>query len=232
VVIEKRRTALHQALLRIDVLQGENDSLKAAQKRAGGQQALNEIQELRLVLGEVIQERDAFKARAAESERARREVQATRRSELSTKNLAGDPLRSRDRFANDEDWVRHAIELAWIHRLDAADRLRFPLSRDYIVGPKFVESLANLESGQLNKALKTVVDVVSGYVGESAVRQVHALREGNGAAEDDVVRDDGARCMRAYIEQNTPSARRLHFWKIPPGRIELSRIVLHDDVRP
>jgi hypothetical protein len=28
---------------------------------------------------------------------------------------------------------------------------------------------------------------------------------------------------------NTPSARRLHFWELPGGGVELAKIVIHDD---
>jgi hypothetical protein len=226
-------------LLTIDILKGENRALKAevnnrdrSETTAAVERLSGENQGLRLFIGEVLKDSEGAKERAQTAERGRREVQNRMRSELAKKNGSDDPLRRRDRFTDADEWVRHAIHLAWIDRLDSGDRSRFPLSSDYLVGPRFAESLEALDSGQLSKALKAVVDVISGYGNVIVARSVHALREGNGAAEDDVVRDDGARCMRAYIEQNTPSARRLHFWKLPAGRIELSRIVLHDDVRP
>jgi hypothetical protein len=34
------------------------------------------------------------------------------------------------------------------------------------------------------------------------------------------------------LQVNTPSARRLHFWRLLDGSVELGRIVLHDDVEP
>jgi hypothetical protein len=37
--------------------------------------------------------------------------------------------------------------------------------------------------------------------------------------------------MRVALQQGTPSARRLHYWKIG-DRVELSRVALHDDMRP
>ena len=46
------------------------------------------------------------------------------------------------------------------------------------------------------------------------------------------VREDGSKCFRAAIEQNVASARRLHFWRLPDGSIELSRVVVHDDFKP
>lgn len=48
----------------------------------------------------------------------------------------------------------------------------------------------------------------------------------------DVVRGDGARCMRCSIENDTASARRLHWWRRRDGVVEFSRVVLHDDMTP
>lgn len=31
---------------------------------------------------------------------------------------------------------------------------------------------------------------------------------------------------------NVAGARRLHFWRLPDGTVELSRVVIHDDTRP
>ena len=45
-------------------------------------------------------------------------------------------------------------------------------------------------------------------------------------------RADGAVCMRAYVEEGVPQSRRLHYWKVKDGLVELSRVVLHDDMAP
>lgn len=34
------------------------------------------------------------------------------------------------------------------------------------------------------------------------------------------------------LAEKTPAARRIHYWVVPGGGVELSRIVSHDDVRP
>ena len=44
-------------------------------------------------------------------------------------------------------------------------------------------------------------------------------------------REDGASAWRSYVEQKAASARRLHYWTLPGGAIELARVVLHDDYR-
>jgi hypothetical protein len=240
-VAENPRVALTTALLNVDMLKSQNSTLRAEvetlkklQRKITGEQANHEIQRLNLLIADSFRDRDAAKARATGAERELREVKTMMRRARSEKNGADDPLRRRDRFADaDADsWVRHEILLAWIERLDPLDRVRYPISTDYLVGVRFVESLETLESGQLTKAFKAVVDVVSGYVSAISSRNVHPLRTGSGGADADLVRTDGARCYRAYIEHNTPAARRLHFWKHPTGQLELSRIVVHDDVQP
>ncbi len=100
-----------------------------------------------------------------------------------------------------------------------------------MVGPEFATSLERLDDGQLAKTFKATVDVLVGRAADIAGRRLHPLRAGDGATAADLVRqDDGARCHRASIEQNTPAARRLHYWVRPDGGIELSRVVTHDDM--
>jgi hypothetical protein len=43
------------------------------------------------------------------------------------------------------------------------------------------------------------------------------------------VRNDGAIAWRASLQVNTPSARRIHYWVLPSGQIELARVAAHDD---
>jgi hypothetical protein len=76
------------------------------------------------------------------------------------------------------------------------------------------------------------MEAVTGFINKAPAREVHSLRSGDGAADAPLVRADGARCLRAYVEQNTPQARRLHYWALRGGGVELSRVVMHDDVQP
>lgn len=39
---------------------------------------------------------------------------------------------------------------------------------------------------------------------------------------------DGAKAYRLYLQQGTPSARRLHYWQLADGRIELANVGFHD----
>jgi hypothetical protein len=127
-------------------------------------------------------------------------------------------------------WVRHEILLAWVDRVPESDREEWKLPHTYVLGERFAESLAGLDDGQLAKAFKASVDVLTGRVKTLKGRHLHALRQGAGPADPHLLRWDGARCMRVSIEQNTPAARRMHFWQLPDGGIELGRIVTHDDM--
>ncbi len=137
----------------------------------------------------------------------------------------------REQWVDADEWVRHEVYLAWIDRVAPSER-RGSSCPSFRIGPAFASSLESLDGAQKGKAFKAVIDVLSGRAKDMPGRAVHALRSGDGATAADVARADGARCMRVYIEQNTPSARRLHYWVIPGGVIELSRIVVHDDYSP
>ncbi len=144
---------------------------------------------------------------------------------------AGARRTQKDAWPDGEAWVRHEVTSAWAARTVAADKGLYPMV-DYAIGSQFVESLEALDEGQFVKALRTVVDVVTGRAADIPARELHRLRQGLGGDDPYVERPDGAKCWRASIETNAPSARRLHYWQLPGGRIELSRIVLHDDFEP
>lgn len=133
-------------------------------------------------------------------------------------------------FPTAEDAVRHGIYMAWVSRITAADKAEHPLP-DYIVGDGFADTLALFDAGQQAKAFRASVDVLTGLARDVAGRRLHALRAGDGGDDPQRTRPaDGAVGFRVNIETNTASARRLHFWRLPDGTIELARVVLHDDM--
>ncbi|TFB46994.1 hypothetical protein [Cryobacterium tagatosivorans] len=168
----------------------------------------------------------------------RRTLRESRRTSTPA-SVASEFERRRGQWADADGWVRHELYLAWVERIGATERAKWPLPVDYALSDAFADSLADLDDGQLAKAFKACVDVLTGRVASVPGRQLHALRTGNGATAAAVVRPDGARCMRVAIEQNTPAARRLHYWMLPGsgsgsgiGGIELARVVTHDDMEP
>lgn len=182
-----------------------------------------------------LNETRAHSRRLKDELRAAREEQRTQRAMLRSLNKQADRnsyAGRRERFDDDGEWMRHEVCLAWIDRLTPEDRRQHPLPEDYLIGESFVASFDSFDDPTKDKALKAVVDVLTGRARSVSSRAVHPLRVGDGANATDLVRADGARCMRAYIEQNVASARRLHYWVLDDNRIELSRIVTHDDTDP
>jgi hypothetical protein len=57
----------------------------------------------------------------------------------------------------------------------------------------------------------------------------HVLRTGEAGNDPAVQRSDGATAHRCAIERNTPAARRVHYWVLPDGSIELASVNVHDD---
>lgn len=180
-------------------------------------------------------ERLAAQLDVERQERARAEH---RLAELSTMKRVGSnrPVRATDapvtRPPRTEEELRSEVRRTWQQRVGDGERDEWPL-RDYRIGPAFLGTWEALDPTQTTKALKAVVDVVTGRAHTIPGREVHRLRTGDAGNAPYVVRADGAQCWRCAIENATPSARRLHYWMLPDdGGIELSRLVLHDDMKP
>jgi hypothetical protein len=79
--------------------------------------------------------------------------------------------------------------------------------------------------------VKACVDVVIGSPGLLARREDHPLRVDDGPGARTRTRlSDNAEARRCYIEHNTPSARRLHYWVGPEGAVEFASVNIHDDM--
>ncbi|GAA1938947.1 hypothetical protein [Agromyces allii] len=236
---ESRHGTLAQSQqLTITRLQGQVADLTAQLRDAGADsgahaalrnQALTDRSALRDALAELGEVRAHARDLEDELRAQRRHLRESRR--VSSAPEAPRFADRRAQWLDADDWVRHEILLAWVDRVAPSDRASRALPTDYAIGADFAQSLTALDDGQLAKAFKAVVDVLVGRAGEVAGRRLHTLRTGDGASASDVVRPaDGARCFRASIEQNTPAARRLHYWVCSDGSVDLSRVVTHDDM--
>lgn len=150
----------------------------------------------------------------------------SRRSRATPSRQAQAPEGSFVAFIDPERQFRWEVESAWVRRIPASDKERLPL-REYQIGQGFLESLASVGGIERAKVVDVVVEIATGLVEQVAGRQLHQLRKPNGVP---VARSDGSTCWRAAIQVGSPSARRIHFWRMR-DRIELSRVGLHDDVR-
>ncbi|BDZ55337.1 hypothetical protein [Agromyces marinus] len=155
---------------------------------------------------------------------ARREASAAAAADGTARPVAD----RRADFPDAESWVRHEIGCAWVERIPSYEKAALPLA-PYRVGPEFADSLERLDAEKFAKAMKAVVDVLTGRAERMDGREVHRLRESDAGGSPYRVRADGAHAMRCAIERNTPSARRLHYWVLEDGLVELCRVVLHDE---
>ncbi|MFI6424131.1 hypothetical protein [Promicromonospora sp. NPDC050880] len=144
---------------------------------------------------------------------------------------AGDEPPEERFFPDDEDQLRFEVLTEWARAIPAAEKAGRPLA-PYTLGPRFLASLADVEGVSRERVVWTLVMVLTGLAPEMNGLQVHRLRTGSGGDDPVRQRDDGAVCWRVALQVNTPSARRLHYWRLSGGSFELSRVVLHDDVEP
>lgn len=139
----------------------------------------------------------------------------------------------RVRFATVEEWIAEEIRSFWIETYTPADRTQYPLdSIRWSVLPSFADTFLKLDDNGMEKAIRAATHIVTTRRAAENMFEAHALREGDESSKPEVVRADGATAQRAYIESHTPQSRRLHYWKLRDGSIELSRVGLHDDFTP
>src|SRR5690606_37099821 len=143
----------------------------------------------------------------------------------------GEDLTEERWFLDDEEQLRFEVLTEWARTVPAAEKADRPLA-PYTLGPRFLGSLTDVEGVSRERVVWTLVMVLTGLAPEMNGLQAHRLRGGAGGDDPPRQREDGALCWRVALQVNTPSARRLHYWRLPGGAYELSRVVLHDDMEP
>ena len=131
-------------------------------------------------------------------------------------------------FADREQGFRYLVLTRWAIRTLPSEQRDRPLV-DFLIGPRFLESLERVEGIKPEKVADVAFEVVTGLAPQLPSREVHRLRTGYGGDDPARVRDDGAIAWRASLQVNTPSARRLHYWVLPSGQVELASVATHDD---
>lgn len=180
----------------------------------------------------VRRESDSVKLVAAEAEntalreRVRKleaQLAAATRSKPASKPKTGPvPVHKpvRRMFADADAEIRFRVMALWAEQTTPAEKQESPLPK-YTFGEGFAASLDELSAHNpqlLDKVARCVLRILLGQD-----------RDGHKLDTTGKVREDGAVAWRSYVEQNTASARRLHYWRKPGGQVELGKVVLHDD---
>lgn len=218
-----KKAAVQSMSLQVTAIKAEKAHLEA------------ELTELRDQVSGLRNERVQFAkdlARAARQVETRDAELARMRSQLRrAKQRTAPPEVALPVFADRERGFRHLVEAAWARRIPVGEQPTLPLPA-YAIGDRFLDSVDALEGITVDKIADVVMEVLTGLAEQSTGRELHQLRTSAGGNAAPQSRPDGAVCYRVSMQIHTPSARRLHFWKCPDGTIELSRVVVHDDMEP
>lgn len=102
---------------------------------------------------------------------------------------------------------------------------------NYTIGDEFLESVDRIEGIDRSRIVEVIARLVSGRTDVLGCLEPHELRESAaGGAPPRVRTDDGARAFRASLQQGTAAARRLHYWRLNDGTVELAKVAYHDDM--
>jgi hypothetical protein len=174
------------------------------------------------------------KARVQLEERLRSTQKKLRDARREAVTDAPTSAARRAQWPDTESWLRNEVRSAWVARVPASDKAEraLPADEHWAFALDFLSSVVRLDDARLSKVLRRIVDIVTTPPGRAPGWDEHALRSGDGGDDPAVVRDDGAHCHRVEVEKNTPSARRLHYWRLPGGDVEFSSVGVHDHVAP
>lgn len=175
-------------------------------------------------------ERDlnALKTRARQ---AQAELVKWRRRTEGLDDVLADREADLRAFADPLEQLRYEVDLAWARTVPASEKAAGP-RRVWTTGPDFLRSLTGTPGVDRSKVVDVIVQIITDRVHGIAGRETHQLRSGSGGGDPYVTRPDGATCWRVALQRRTPQARRLHYWHLGDGSIELSGVRLHDDMRP
>jgi len=115
------------------------------------------------------------------------------------------------------------------HSTEADRRERPPLP--FRIGPKFLATLRELEGVSEEKVIDVCAEVILGVAERKKGRTMHPLGDGAAHLDPRTRSRDGAKAWRCALQIKTPSARRLHWWRLPDGTIEFASVNKHDDFR-
>lgn len=128
---------------------------------------------------------------------------------------------------SEEEAVRMLLRRHWEEDYPLADQKAYPLG-EYDIQPAFLETVTRMHDADLKKIIHLMTGIASTRA-DKRDRTTHPYRHGEGPEEPDVVDAELGTLMRNYLENNTPAAKRLHFWKGPGGKVVFHSVLQHND---
>ncbi len=177
---------------------------------------------------ELVGDNDELKSRVNARERQADEAKERERAA----EAEAETLRAQLEIVDGSDAARRflrEVRFAWTTRYAGAERETYPFTEP-VLGASFLRSLASLRGIARTKVLEVCAHVAAGRAADLPGLELHALRESEGGDTPQRVRADGAAAWRVSLQSTTPAARRLHFWLRTDGRVELSKVGVHDDI--
>lgn len=182
------------------------------------------IEELGRELAAANEDRAALRRSLADLRREKRGLE-DRYDDLERRTSGElDPL-------SDERAFLRAVRVEYARDVGEGERLQRPLQA-MRVGPRFLETARSLQGVSVQKIVEVAAQVACEKAHEIEAREVHPLGESGSASRPRVRARDGAKAWRCALQVKTPSARRLHWWRIPGpdgATIEFASVVVHDD---
>jgi hypothetical protein len=206
-------SGLQEAQQRIGLLETENAGLRELMATS-----LEELKhEHEEDMQELVSEHDAM-AEQLTAKTARIEELEQALAAFEDKQEAESKLKAQaERFRED-------MNLYYAREWTEDDRVRHPLGQ-FEFHSEFFDSVSTVAYGIYDRVIRLCV--------AAAANRTEMLRghEAAAAAEDKPTRSsDNAVAMRVYLEEKTPNARRLLYWRRPDGRgLEFVRCAGHDD---
>ena len=130
-------------------------------------------------------------------------------------------------FADPAEQFQHEVWLTYLDTVSEPERDTWEL-RDYRFGPDW---FASIDVADRRKVVTVVVEILTRRAIESDGRKTRQLHDGKGTKGALIVRPDGSTAWRANLQTGTPSARRIMWWELPDGTVELGKVALHDDCK-
>jgi hypothetical protein len=198
-------------------------------EQARTQKAYDDAQAVAAELNEVSREfaalQELSREQGAELSRLKKDKRA------AGQRLERDPWTSRAQFESDTDWLREEVRRHWIDTYKPADRKQFNLEKNtWSFGKHFFDEFneQKLDATKLRKVIRTIVELVSNRNAGPRATESHPLTDNfKGQIRRELAGQEGG-AMRMYVEENTPGAMRLHYWKLDAGGYELDGVEIHD----